>query len=185
MDKKNSNNKIIIYSIITLAVILIFTWTLKITYNISPKTNIKQAGETKSAQIKIGVKVIEINDKKKIAIYIKPIKDTTLSAFNIGATIQQKGINSNVKLEKPETMIDQSWSFPILKVINNTTKKDNITIEISAFKLGNTPYTISDETVIAYLPIEQEYTNSPVSININTENTNFYAADAVTEILYQ
>jgi len=188
MNKKDPNNKIIIYSTITLAVILIFTWTLKKTYNISPKKNTKQAEETKNAQLKIGAKVVEMDGKKKIAVYIKPIKGATptLSVIKIAADIKQKGINSDIKLERSKKIADNSWSFPILKVIDNESKaKDSITVEIVAFKLGKSPYIISSETEIAYIPIEAKYANSPVSISIDRENTEFYANDVMTKILYQ
>ena len=187
MKQENSNNKIIIYSVITIAIILIFTWTLKMTYSTSPKTNIKQTGEARTAQLKIGAKVVDIDGKKKIAIYIEPTKNSspTLSTIQISADIKQKGINSNIKLEKGEELTNKSWSFPILNVIDDAPAKDSVTIEISAFKLGKTQYTLSNEVVIAYLPIEAKYEKSPVSININKEDTEFYAGDATTKILYQ
>lgn len=168
-----------------MAVILFLAWTLKPNYK-KPAEEFKTSQEQKKEEtsLTIGAKTIDVNGERKIALFIKPFKDFTLSAFSIRARVTQKGLTPKTKIEKSEKLSDAGWSFPMFKMLEDKSSSDSFIVEIAGFRLGNSPYTISSETAFAYLPIDQKDAKYPVSISIDREKTKFYASDATSKINY-
>lgn len=143
-------------------------------YYFYQKYQIKQTAEITTIKPQLTIKLVRISNTK-IEIYLSPVeKSVEISAFQLNGKLSGVTNDSDVVLEINKDLQNQAWSFPIAKIENGELK-------IAGFRLGNSPYTLTDNF---YLGTVSSTNNTDLGIAINNTDTVFYSSDALTKIPY-
>jgi hypothetical protein len=123
-----------------------------------------------------------------ITISLKPYgqKEVLLSAFALKASVStednsQINIANNLKVSPEASLKENSWSFPISNVSQNT--DGSLEIEVSGYRLGGNLFTLDKEIVLATIPTTNSFLEGErLMITINPTLTKFLGSSATEEV---
>lgn len=138
--------------------------------------------EEKSLMLDTEVKTVD--GQSVIDFFISPNKEElTMAAFTYKAIVKNNGIGDQSKVIKSEKLTKDAWSFPIFRLTNINPQENSGEIEVAGFRLGSTPYFITEKTLLFSINIEND-SDSNVDLLLDRENTKFFTSDVVTELPY-
>jgi hypothetical protein len=124
-----------------------------------------------------------ILDNGQIDIIITPRQNSViLSAFALRAFVKTSPpflLQTN-NLKSNNQLIKDGWSFPFEKL--STDSSGIITVELSAFHIGKSPYPVDKDVVIASITIPYKDGVQIESFSIDNNVTQFLSSDAVSEV---
>ena len=124
----------------------------------------------------------------QIEVSIKPITTETvaISAFALKTILNTKGgfilnHSANESIFVNPSLKQDGWSFPISQVVQN--KDGSIELGLSGYRLGNNPFNLEKEIVLASIPISAIKTPEDVEVIIDSTYTKFLGLSATEEII--
>jgi len=127
---------------------------------------------TSTTQMKVSL--VKVDNMAKLYLSnnqtdIKP----TISAFQIHLTTSLPADKYELKINP--ILQNQNWTFPLVK-------KEANELKISGFRMGSTPYEITDSGVLFFTLIPN--TQKAINIEVVKANTLFYDSNAQPTITY-
>lgn len=134
--------------------------------------------EKEEKKVKLSLKREDVNtNTSRVFITITPLKEPiTLSAFEM--SLISSSVNAKqIKITPNQELTKFAWQFPLTLSENSDTGS---VIKISGFRLGNSPFSISEGLVLAVIEV-----NKNESVEFNNQNIKFFASDALTIIPFE
>ena len=162
-------NKKIFFSLIAVFFILVFTGMGFYFYRV--RREVKQ-NLVSSAQTKISI----VNTDNAVKLYLsnnQVDKKPAISAFQIHLKTTLAPDEYELKINP--ILQNQNWTFPLVK-------KETGELKVSGFRMGSTPYEITDSGILFFTLVPK--TTKDAGVEIIKANTLFYDSNAQPTISY-
>ena len=137
---------------------------------------------TEAPLITIKTKAYGLSDEKGVQIYLSSnTKTVEVSAFQIKFLLPNGISKDNLTIKINPQLEAQAWKFPIARLEE---ENDIFVVKLSGFRLGNSPYVIQGNLLIAtvYKTTSSTEDEAGLTLTLDSENTLLYSSDAVTNI---
>jgi len=176
----NLNKKVPPYFLLAVVAVLILGISAYLVFfrQLIPSIISPKASPTaKKALVTIKTKSYELPNEKGVQIYLSSKDESAeIAAFQIKFSLPSDQKKENISIKMNPQLESQAWKFPIARFEEEDGKP---VIKISGFRLGNSPYQVKGNLLIATVTSKNK---ADISLTLDDKSTLLYSSDAITEV---